>query len=295
MPDPKVVTDVVSDPSPDPNAVENPVEENAAQEPAPEEETPQSPETPAPEGVKEEGEAVDEGGVPYKNRFMEQKRKFDDLQSNLPQMIENAVANAIPKHQPTPATEPAYTKEELIRYRNSTDDPTKKTWAEIELEKLRDQGIKQTFDKQREEDRQTSKLEQEKRAAYNMVFKKYPAMFNADGTYNNSHPLTQKLARVYGSQNVFKSQGYGLSAAADIAFSEYVLETQPQLAKTTTKLKRQVKKLEKQTLIEGGGQTPKTGAKSEMQLAAEELARTGSKAALKRFNYAKLKAEGKFQ
>ncbi len=53
MPDPKVVEDVVSDPSPDPNAVENPVEENAVQDPAPEEETSQPLETSDPEDVKE--------------------------------------------------------------------------------------------------------------------------------------------------------------------------------------------------------------------------------------------------
>lgn len=296
MPEP--LEDVKSDPSTDENenVVENEVVENADQDSTPEEEAPESQESPSPEGVKTGGdEDVDDKGVSWKNRAKEQERKLNDLQSNIPHLIQDAVSKAIPEQKAAPVTEPAYTKDELIRYKNSTDDSNKRAWAEIELEKLRDQGIKTTFDKQRAEDKASAKLTQDKNASYNIVRTKYPLMFNADGSWNNSHPLTQKLGRVYNSQGVFKSQAYGLSAAADIAFSEFVLESQPQLAKATKKLQRQVKKLQKGTLIEGSGQASKTGAKSELQLAAAELERTGSKAALIRFNKAKLRGEGKFK
>ena len=63
--------------------------------------------------------------VPYDrfNEVISQKndyeRKYFDLQNSLPEMIKKAVSEAVPQNN---NGTPKYTKEELIRFKNSTDN-----------------------------------------------------------------------------------------------------------------------------------------------------------------------------
>ena len=286
MPEPEDV-EVESSPTEDVETVEEPTGEVTT----PEKETPESPETPEPEGVKEEGE-VDNRGVPWKNVAMENERKFKDLKDSLPDTIADAISKAIPKQV---SETRQYTKDELIDFKNHSTDAGQRAWAEKELEKARSDETKNLFESQRNADKKQAKVDQEKQVALGSVMRKYPLMFNADGTWNNSHPLTAKLSRVYNSREVFKNDGMGLLGAADMAFAEYVLEQQPDLAKATKKLKRQVKTLEKATLIEGSGEPTTPTTKSPGLVARDRIARDGSdKAALKDWAHAYLKSRGKF-
>lgn len=267
MPEPNDVTPASSTGE---QVVEKPVEETTAQETTPvEQETPQASETPTPEGVREEGK-VDERGVPWQNVAMEFKRKYTELESNLPTMLQQAVERAIPAQPVT--QQPQYTEEQLIQFKNETDDPKARSWAEIELHKVEEKKTEQKFRNIIEEKDKKDRFEREQQMALGEVMRKYPLMFSPDGSWNNNHPLTQKIARVYNSRPTFKQDGMGLLGAADMAFAEYVLERQPELAKQTKQLKQQVKKLEKATLVEGGGQAVPRTSKTPLQAAKDALA-----------------------
>ena len=266
--------------------VEN-VEEPTEEVVAPEEETPESPET-SPEDVKPKGD-VDERGVPWQNVAMENERKFRELKEGLPDLLTDAISKAIPQQ----GQARQYSKDELIDFKNTATDPGHRAWAEKELEKVRSKETADLFENQRKVDKKQSKLDQERQTALGTVMRKYPIMF-ANGQWNNSHSLTQKVSQIYNSREAFKNDGMGLLAAADIAFGQHVLEQQPNLAKATKKLKQKVRKLEKATLIEGEGQAVASApAKSEGLAAREEVMKTGSQAALKKWTKAYLRSQGK--
>lgn len=232
-----------------------------------------------PEVVKEEGE-VDEKGVPYKNRYMEAQRKlhsiqseYQGLQSTLPNLIQEAVAKAIPQQQASPT----YSKEDLIKFKNTAESPEHRSWAEIELEKLRSKETEEYFKNQTQAKERQMKFEQERQAAYGYVASNYGVMLNPDGSWNNDNPLTQKLARIISSDETLRNHPSGLRVAADMAVAEHLRETQPEMMKQTNKLKRQVKKLQSATQIEGNGQPQTLKQPNPMKSAMERLARTGDK------------------
>lgn len=276
------VQDVNATPSTAQEVVKESVE-TTEQATTPVEDVQQPVESATPEAVKDEGE-VDEKGVPYKNRFMEAQRKlasiqqeYTGLQSSLPKMLEDAVAKAIPQKEATPS----YSKEELIKFKNTSDDPNHRAWAEIELEKIRSKETEEYFRNQSQKKDKELATEQAKQQALGYVMNNYGVMFNPDGSWNNSHPLTQKLARIYNSDETLKNHPFGLRVAADMAVAEHIREVQPEIVKQTTKLKRKVKKLEQKTLIEGNGQPHSVRVVDPLKSAFERLEKTGDKNATK--------------
>lgn len=237
----------------------------------------------APEAVKDEGE-VDEKGVPYKNRYMEAQRKlqsletnYSGLQSNLPNLIQEAVAKAIPQKEAAPT----YSKEELIKFKNSAESSEHRAWAEIELEKIRSKETEEYFKNQTQAKEKQMRFEQERQGAYQYVAQNYGVMMNADGSWNNAHPLTQKLARIINSDETLRNHPSGLRVAADMAVAEHIRETQPDMMRQQTKLKRQVKKLQSATMIEGSGQPQTVKAPNQLGDAIARLSKTGDKASTK--------------
>ena len=253
---PEELRDVNTADSSQAEQVVNKVEETTEEQATTPEQSSAPQESPSPEGVNQEGE-VDEKGVPYKNRYMEAQRKlssiqqeYSGLQSNLPKMLEEAVAKAIPQT----STTPTYSKEELIKFKNTADNPDHRAWAEIELEKVRSKETRDYFESQTKAKETEFRVNQERDNAFRYVASNYGVMLNPDGSWNNANPLTQKLARIYNSDETLKSHPSGLRVAADMAIAEHIRETQPQMMNRELKLKRQVKKLEQATRIEGAGQ-----------------------------------------
>ena len=235
-----------------------------------------------PEAVTE-GE-VDEKGVPYKNRWMEAERKrkqledrYMGLESNLPNIIQDAVAKAIPQQSATPT----YTKEELIKFKNSTESGEHRAWAEIELEKLRSKETQEYFEGQRQKDLKNTRVEQERQNAWNYVTNTYPVMMNQDGSFNPTNPLFQKMDRIMRSDETLRNHPSGIRVAADMALAEHIRETQPSLIQRELKLKRQVKKLERATLVEGAGQPQSVKQPNPLGDAMNRLSKTGDKDASK--------------
>jgi hypothetical protein len=260
-----------TDPSAVDKTVNTPVEETTTEQTVTQEQDTPEQTQPTPEVVKPQGD-VDEMGVPYKNRFYEMKRKYDDVQGNLPNMIQEAVQRAIPTQQ---APQPQYTEEQLIQFKNETEDNRAKAWAEMELRKIDDRKSEQKFKSIIDEREQRIRVEQEQSMAFQAVRNKYSVAFNPDGSPNGNHPLTQKTIQIYNSDPNLQRDGRGLLKAADMAFADYALQQSPQLAQQTKQLKRQVKKLEKATLVEGSGQPQSAGTKNPLNVAKEKLYKTG--------------------
>lgn len=256
-------------PSPVDQTVNTPVEETTTEETVTQEqETPEQTQ-PTPEVVKPQGD-VDEMGVPYKNRFYEYKRKFEEQQNALPQIVEEAVRKVIPAVQ-QPQT-PQYSEEQLIQFKNKTEDADARAWAELELRKIDERKQETKFRNILETQRYQERIAQEQQLAFNTVRSKYSVAFNPDGSPNMNHPLTQKTMDIYRSDPNLQRDGRGLLKAADMAFADYVLQQSPQLAQQQKQLKRQVKKLEKATLVEGSGQPVQQSTKNALQAAKERLA-----------------------
>lgn len=285
---PEIITDVESGSSTEPE-VKPEVEETTPQDPSPEETNEQEQVDPSPEDVKPEGnEEVDETGVSYKNRYMESQRKLDErntqfnsLETNLTQKFEDAIAKVVPNQN-----QPKYSKEELIRFKNAVDTtPDNKAWAEIELDKVRSEDTKRLFEVQRDADQKKQKLENVKQMTDSQVRSKFPVMFNPDGSWNNNHPLTQLTGQVFNSDPEYATNPRGLIVAANEAFTRYVIQQQPNLLKQTQTQKRKIKKLEKATLIEGGGQPVTQTTPDSLKGAMGDLSSTvgrKNKAALKK-------------
>ena len=123
-----------------------------------------------------------------------------------------------------------------------------------------------------EEKDKKDKFERDQQNALGEVYRRYPLAFNTDGSWNTNHPLTQKIFNTYNSRPVFKQDGMGLLGAADMAFAGYVLEKSPELAREAKQLKRQVKNLQKSTLVEGGGQSAPKETKSSLLNAVNNMA-----------------------
>lgn len=266
-------TDVISESSTE-QVVQEPVGESTVEQATAQETTQQQSVPPSPEGVNQEGD-VDERGVSYKNRAIEYQRKLDlanrqyqELQRSLPEIVEQAVAKVLPQQ----SSQPQYTEEQLIQYKNEVDDPKQRAWAEIELRRLEEKKSEKKFNSILEERDRKDRFEREQQSALGEVYRKYPLAFNPDGSWNANHPLTQRIWNIYNSRPVFKQDGMGLLGAADMAFAGYALERQPDLARETKQLKRQVKNLQKAILVEGGGQSAPKTTKSALVNAVDNMA-----------------------
>jgi hypothetical protein len=201
------------------------------------------------------------------------EQNYSGLQSNLPNLIQEAVAKAIPQKEAAPT----YSKEELIKFKNTADNPEHRSWAEIELEKIRSKETEEYFRNQSQAKDKQLAIEQQRQGAYQYVAQNYGVMMNQDGSWNNDHPLTQKLARIINSDETLRNHPMGLRVAADMAVAEHIRETQPDMMRQTNKLKRQVKKLQSATLIEGSGQPKTVKAPDALGNAMERLSKYGDK------------------
>lgn len=223
-------------------------------------------------------EAVDETGVPYKNRYMETQRKLAELSDNLPKIIEDTLAKR--QNQPQPQQE--YTVEQLeqIALQNPNLRP------QVEAEKLK---IYQRETAKQIEERD-KKLESQRHAEVVRMRTEQeilndPALkecftTNALGQkqWRTEHPLTAKIAEIMRNPEL-ANRPDGLRVAADIAYGQYMREV---VANTNGKAKAMqaaIKREQKKTLIEGGASTGSSAGGDEFTKARNELAKTGSKIA----------------
>ena len=82
---------------------------------------------------------------------------------------------------------------------------------------------------------------------------------------------------MYMQEADLKNRPDALLVASKLAYADYVDFQMPQAQQTVKTLKRQNKKLQKQTLIEGGGVAGDQSRKDAYQKAKERQAQSGSK------------------
>lgn len=223
-------------------------------------------------------EAVDEQGVPWKNRAMEWQRKFqeiasDDFIERITQRIQEQLK------QPVNQQEQEYSVAQLEAF--ALEHPQYRPWVEEQkLKILQKQLLKATEEKVKETEEKRL-AEQKRRDAFQYVVQNYPECFIKDAfgnlNWNLQHPLTQQIGLLMQDKR-FASDPEGLIAAADIAYARLVRAKAPKTIKT---LQKNLKKEQQKTLVEGG--TSKEDVikrKTNYEKAMEVFRATGSKDAL---------------
>lgn len=228
------------------------------------------------QGKAPEYEAVDETGVPYKNRYMETQRKLAELTDNLPKLIEETVV----KHKAVPQQE-EYTVEQLEQI--ALQNPNLRPQVEAEKLKIYQRETARQIeerDKKIESKRQFEivRMQSEQALMNDPAFKDCFSQ-NALGQkqWNMGHPLTNIIGELMRNPEI-SNRPDALVIAGDIAYGRYMREVSANTTKKSQALQATIKREQKKTLVEGGTPNGSFGGDS-FTKAKAELAKTGSKQA----------------
>lgn len=249
--------------------------------------------TPAQEDVKEQASApqetvteqigeVDDKGVPYKNRYEEMRRKFDQLTESIPQVIEQTISQKlINSNQQQEQPKKEYSVQDLERF--AQEKPEYRAWVEEEKAKLIAKQAADALEERfnaKEKARQTTEKRQQ---VWGKVTSDFPEYFVKDSmgrmVWDEANPTVRQIAILMQDERL-KSDPDGLYWAAEIATARTLRQTQATQIKEKTQLKTKVKDLQKKTMTEGG-QKPQSVQKDELRDSIEDLKKTGSKNALR--------------
>ena len=206
---------------------------------------------------KPETVAMDEFGVPYRNRYEESKRKYNQLLDTIPEYIDKAIKASAEKYAPK-QTEPEYTEEQLDAYARANPEAT--GWVESKKKELRDKMIETKVQTEIQKIQQQAHAENVKRQSLAYVQATYPDAFvkNEQGQvigWNAKSSLAQRIAQ-YCENPAIKNNPEGLVAAAKMAYADLAQANATKTEKTVKKLKAETSKLKKKTLVEGSGGVP---------------------------------------
>jgi hypothetical protein len=209
--------------------------------------------TQTPPAGKQEYEAVDETGVPWKNRAFEWKRKNEETIERIPSLIDEAFKNNFQQYGKTQQRE--YTIAELEQFAQA--NPDHRPWVEEQKFKLLEERQAKRIKQETDAERQRLLNEQYRGQAFNYVANTYPELFvkNQKGEIlgvNQQSPMKAVIDR-YMANPEFANNPFGLRVAADAAYGEVLRSQQGANQLKEQKLKAEVAHLQKQTLVEGGG------------------------------------------
>lgn len=269
----KQVVDLRVEPTP-PVMSQTEVVEEVASQPEPSTEVPLSTEQEPTHVVPPTNEAVDEYGVPWKNRYMEQRRKNEETIDKIPQIIEEKLKTVQQPQTPT------YTYEQLEVYKNqNSHDPQVVQWVASEQRKIQLQDQKKLIEEVMGQRENVSKVERQKQESLSYVQKEYPDAFRKDASgnftgWNEQHPLTKNIIQLMQDPRL-SNDPQGLAAAADIAYGRVARSQTPVLQQKAQALKAEVKQAQKASLTEGAGRRITTSVTTQ-HTAIESLRKTGS-------------------
>lgn len=227
-----------------------------------------------PEGGQPQTEPVDEFGVPWKNRAYEWKRKQEDLADKLPTLIKDAVSQSMGQQQTQ-----QYSIEQLEAFATQTENPAYQTWAKGEIRKLEKDDQAKVVRGELQKWQQQRQAEDIAKQSYDYVKKTYSDAFHKDvngnvsDKWNNSHPLTQMISQLMNNPEM-KNRPDALMIASDIAYGRYARIHGATSQQKNQQLKREVKNLQKRTLVEGGSR--ETSAVPAHRAAIDKLKQSGS-------------------
>lgn len=256
-------------------------------------ETTETTETDNPEqGKAQEVEAVDETGVPWKNRAMEWQRK---AQENTSEENIRKVAQEVLSQQKQQPQERVYSIEELEQF--AIENPNQRPWVEAQKAKLIGSQIAEITEKKVKQVRDEEAAKVKRQQSIDWVFNhpRTQECFIKDPfgnkVWNNQHPLTNLIA-MYSNDPDLKNRADGAVIATKLALADYMDSQATNLQKKARKTEQELRKVQKGTLVEGNAsQQDVIKGKTKYSKAMENLHATGSKEALKEVLKAKLGIE----
>lgn len=224
---------------------------------------------------------VDEHGVPWKNRFMEVQRKFEDM----PKVIEKTVAETLQKNQQV--QKPEYTIEQLEQFK--IDKPEYTAWVESEKAKIIQKNLERTLDERLQATERKSQETVVRQQAENWVVNhpKFKECLVSDASgnkvWNMSHPLTQAMGNILNTVDpltgrMIKDRPDGLRVAAEMAYGRFMLSNEGKTTGQITQLKKDLRKTQKQTIVQSTGSgNSGTAPKSNVKKALDNYQKTYAK------------------
>ena len=279
----------------EPSTTEEQVSEEKAEDTAtvtPEQETTTEQPQAQEQGKAQETEAVDEYGVPYKNRAAEWQRKFSEVANE--DTIRKVAQEVIEQTKQRPA-EQEYSISQLEQY--AIENPTYRPWVEEQKAKLlQKQVAKITEEKVKEvEVKQKEAIVRQQSEQWVMNHPRLQECFTQDPfgrkVFNFQHPLTQMIGG-YMREPDLQKRSDGLVIASKLALADYMESQASKTQKKVKTLEQNLKKVQKATLVEGSpAQQDVIKGKTKYNKAMENLHATGSKEALREVLKAKLGIE----
>lgn len=235
-----------------------------------------APQTVVPSGEgKSQTEAVDENGVPWKNRAFEWQRKNTELTENLPKIIEETLQKTLQANQQP--QKKIYSIAELEAF--AQENPNYRPWVEEEKAKLIQENINKSFESKFLAKEEEVKKQSIKQQTEQTVLQQYPNMFLRDATgrpvWNQNDPMTQLVGQ-YLQDPDLKNHPRGLEVAAKMAYADLAAQGKAVHIQQSQQLKAQVKSMEKKVMPEGGGSPVPTSNVSAFKKAQERLAQSGN-------------------
>lgn len=273
----EVKEDVKEESSPSTEEVQEKVEDTTV-ESSPQKTT-ETAETP--EQGKAQEDELDDRGVPWKNKALEYERKLAEVANE--ETIERIAQKVLEQSRSKPK-EQEYTIAQLEKY--AMENPEMRPWVEEEKAKIIQRNVARVTDDRIQALEKQKNMEVQKRASYEYVAKSYPQCFTKDAggrmVWNVNSPMVKLMGELMSDKRL-KDDAEGLMAAADIAYARVgrflSSKNQEELLKKNTELSGNLKKVQKQTLVEGGG---KAHVSNDTDADVDSFRRTGSKDALVR-------------
>lgn len=233
-----------------------------------------------------------EPDVNWKNKAHEYQRKLAELSENLPNIIREQVSQL---KAPQTKPEPEYGIADLKAFAETTDDVAHKRWAYAEIEKLERDRIEKILSEREQKARMEVEREQTKRAVVAEVLNdaRYAdAFIEEDGQkkFNPESPLFRAADR-YLADPALANRPDALRIAMKLAYADFAPLQAGAIQRKVEGMKNEITKIKQTTLIEGAGEKP-AAKRSTYDSAISDLAKTGSKSALRAATLEILKAQG---
>jgi hypothetical protein len=197
---------------------------------------------------------VDENGVPFKNRYFEMQRKYEDVTKSLPTMIQEAVLTATKAAQAQ--SQPQYTVQDYATA--MAKDPEHAPYYQTKIAELQKQEIETTVKTQLTNFQQENERKSAEAQAFNWATSTFPQLANPND------PLSQLTWQMFNQRPAEKRLPTDFALAAELAANRLGIRPataikQNQVQQKLVQKEREIKQLVKQTSLEGGGR-PSSGA-----------------------------------
>lgn len=237
--------------------------------------------TEAPEQVKPD--EVDERGVPWKNVAMEWQRKFQETANE--EALERVARKVVQESKQPQEQEYSISQLELYKLQNA-DNPNAVAWAEERKAEVLQKRFAAVAEEKANavEKRQTEGIKRQQAETWVFNNPRLQECFIPTPTgqkvWNNMHPLTQMIGMNMQDPDL-KKRPDALAIAAKLALADYAEMQQPQTQKKVKTLQQNLRKVQKQTLVEDGStQTDVIKNKTAYSKAFDAFRATGSKESL---------------